>query len=128
MALDTDPPKCPQRLCSLFGSDRRQQGGDGAFPVLGHEPQPQRREVDQDPSSPLDLEPLPVEQVQRPQDDIELLRSASHAHDGASRFVPNQVTEDVVEIEVFNRGSTLFMTDDEKMKRIHRVLYKLDRG
>jgi hypothetical protein len=38
------------------------------------------------------------------------------------------LTDDVVEIEVFNRGITLFMTDDEKVKRIHRVLCKLDRG
>jgi len=36
------------------------------------------------------------------------------------------LTDDVVEIEVFNRGITLLMTDDEKMKRIHRVLCKLD--
>ena len=35
------------------------------------------------------------------------------------------LTDDVVEIEVFNRGITLFMTDDEKVKRIHRVLCKL---
>ena len=38
------------------------------------------------------------------------------------------LTDDVVEIEVFNRGITLFMTDDEKMQRIHRVLCKLDDG
>ena len=38
------------------------------------------------------------------------------------------LTDDVVEIEVFNRGITLFMTDDEKVKRIHRVLCKLDDG
>jgi len=37
------------------------------------------------------------------------------------------LTNDVVEIEVFNRGITLFMTDDEKVKRIHRVLCKLDK-
>jgi len=36
------------------------------------------------------------------------------------------LTADVVEIEVFNRGITLFMTNDEKVKRIHRVLCKLD--
>ncbi len=36
------------------------------------------------------------------------------------------LTDDVVEIEFFNRGITLFMTDDEKVKRIHRVLCKLD--
>jgi hypothetical protein len=36
------------------------------------------------------------------------------------------LTDDVVEIEVFNRGIILFMTDDEKVKRIHRVLCKLD--
>jgi len=33
----------------------------------------------------------------------------------------------VVEIEFFNRGITLFLTDDEKHRRIHRVLCKLDR-
>jgi hypothetical protein len=36
------------------------------------------------------------------------------------------LTDNVVEIEVFNRGITLLMTDDEKVKRIHRVLCKLD--
>jgi len=36
------------------------------------------------------------------------------------------LTDDVVEIEVFNRGITLFTTGDEKVKRIHRVLCKLD--
>ena len=36
------------------------------------------------------------------------------------------LTGDVVEIEFFNRGITLFMTDDEKVRRIHRVLCKLD--
>lgn len=33
----------------------------------------------------------------------------------------------VVEIEFFNRGITLFVTDDEKHRRIHRVLCRLDR-
>lgn len=32
----------------------------------------------------------------------------------------------VAEIEVFNRGITLLMSDDEKIKRIHRVFCKLD--
>jgi hypothetical protein len=36
------------------------------------------------------------------------------------------LTDDVVEIKVFNRGITLLFTDDEKVKRIHRVLCKLD--
>jgi len=36
------------------------------------------------------------------------------------------LTNDVVEIEVFNREITLFMTEDEKVKRIHLVLCKLD--
>lgn len=31
-----------------------------------------------------------------------------------------------VEIEVFNRAIALFMADDEKVRRIHRVLCKLD--
>lgn len=35
------------------------------------------------------------------------------------------LTDDVVDIKVFNRGITLFVTDDEKVKRIHRVLCKL---
>lgn len=38
------------------------------------------------------------------------------------------LADNVVEIEVFNRGITLFTTDDEKVKRIHRVLCKLDDG
>ena len=38
------------------------------------------------------------------------------------------LTDDVIEIEVFNRGITLFTTDDEKVKRIHRVLCKLAGG
>lgn len=33
----------------------------------------------------------------------------------------------VVEIEFFNRGMTLFLTDDEKHRRIHRILCQLDR-
>jgi len=36
------------------------------------------------------------------------------------------LTDRVVEIEVFNRGISLFMTNDEKIVRIHRVLCKLD--
>jgi hypothetical protein len=36
------------------------------------------------------------------------------------------LTEDTVEKTVFNRGITLFMPDDEKVRRIHRVLCKLD--
>lgn len=36
------------------------------------------------------------------------------------------LTDDTVEIRVFNRGITLFTADDEKMRRIHRVLCKLD--
>ncbi len=31
------------------------------------------------------------------------------------------LTDDVVEIEVFNRGVTLFMTDDEKVRVTKRV-------
>ena len=34
--------------------------------------------------------------------------------------------DDTVEITVFNRGITLFTSDDEKVRRIHRVLCKLD--
>jgi len=36
------------------------------------------------------------------------------------------LTDGVVEIEVFNRGITLFTTDDEKVKRIHRILCQLN--
>jgi hypothetical protein len=36
------------------------------------------------------------------------------------------LTDDTVEITVFNRGITLFTSDDEKVRRIHRVLCKLD--
>lgn len=36
------------------------------------------------------------------------------------------LTDDAVEITVFNRGITLFVSDDERVRRIHRVLCKLD--
>ena len=36
------------------------------------------------------------------------------------------LSDDTVEITVFNRGITLFTSDDEKVRRIHRVLGKLD--
>jgi hypothetical protein len=36
------------------------------------------------------------------------------------------LTDDTVEITVFNRGITLFTSDDEEVRRIHRVLCKLD--
>ena len=32
------------------------------------------------------------------------------------------LTDDTVEITVFNRGIMLFMSDDERVRRIHRVL------
>jgi len=35
------------------------------------------------------------------------------------------LTDDVVEIEFFNRGITLFTTDDETVRSIHRVFYML---
>lgn len=35
-------------------------------------------------------------------------------------------TGDTVEITVFNLGITLFMSDDERIRRIHRLLCKLD--
>jgi hypothetical protein len=38
------------------------------------------------------------------------------------------LTSDTVEITVFNRGITLFTSDDEKVRRIHRVLCVLDRS
>jgi hypothetical protein len=37
------------------------------------------------------------------------------------------LTNNTVEITVFNRGTTLLMSDDEQVGRIHRVLCKLDR-
>jgi len=36
------------------------------------------------------------------------------------------LTDDTVEITVFNRGIALLMSDDERIKRIHRVLCRLD--
>ncbi len=36
------------------------------------------------------------------------------------------LTGNVVEMKVFNRGITLLMTEDEKVKRIRRTLFKLD--
>ena len=36
------------------------------------------------------------------------------------------LSDDVVEVEFFNRGITLFMTEGEKVKRIHRLLCTLD--
>jgi len=36
------------------------------------------------------------------------------------------LADGTVEITVFNRGITLFTTDDERVRRIHRVLCKLD--
>jgi len=38
------------------------------------------------------------------------------------------LTDNMVEITVFNRGIMLFTSDDERIKRIHRVLCKLDRS
>lgn len=38
------------------------------------------------------------------------------------------LTDDSVEITVFNRGITVFTSDDERLRRIHRVLCKLDRS
>ena len=38
------------------------------------------------------------------------------------------LTDDTVEITVFNRGIMLFMSDDERVRRIHRVLCKLDKA
>ena len=35
------------------------------------------------------------------------------------------LTDDIVEITIFNRGITLFLSDDERVRRIHRVLCKL---
>ena len=37
------------------------------------------------------------------------------------------LTNDTVEITVFNRGIALFMSDDERVRRIHRVLCMLDK-
>lgn len=38
------------------------------------------------------------------------------------------MTDDAVEITVFNRGITLFMSGDKRVGRIHRVLCKLRRS
>ena len=37
------------------------------------------------------------------------------------------LTDDTVEITLFNRGIALLMPDDERVRRIHRVLCKLDK-
>lgn len=37
------------------------------------------------------------------------------------------LTHDIVETTVFNRGITLFMSDDDRVRRIHRVLCRLDK-
>ena len=37
------------------------------------------------------------------------------------------LTDETIEITVFNRGIALFFTDDKRIRRIHRVLCKLDR-
>jgi hypothetical protein len=37
------------------------------------------------------------------------------------------LTDDTVEITVFNRGITLLTSDDERVQRIHRVLCRLDK-
>ena len=37
------------------------------------------------------------------------------------------LNDDTVEITVFNRGITLLMSDDERVRHIHRVLCKLDK-
>ena len=36
------------------------------------------------------------------------------------------LTDDTVDITVFNRGIMLFTSDDERVRRIHRVLCKLE--
>lgn len=38
------------------------------------------------------------------------------------------LTEDVIDIEVFNRGIAVLMSDDERIRRIHRVLCKLNKA
>jgi hypothetical protein len=38
------------------------------------------------------------------------------------------MTDAIVEITVFNRGITLFMSDDERIRRIHRVLCTIDKS
>ena len=37
------------------------------------------------------------------------------------------LNDDTVEITVFNRGITLLMSDDERVRHIHRVLCNLDK-
>ena len=36
------------------------------------------------------------------------------------------LTDDTVEITVLNRGITLFISDDDRVRRIHRILCRLD--
>jgi len=38
------------------------------------------------------------------------------------------LADNTVEFEIFNRGLTLLMGDDEQVRRIHRVLCKLDKA
>jgi hypothetical protein len=38
------------------------------------------------------------------------------------------LTDDTVDITVYNRGIALFTTNDERIERIHRVLCKLDKA
>lgn len=38
------------------------------------------------------------------------------------------LTDDTVEITVFNRGIMLLMSDDERMRRIHRALGRLEKA
>ena len=38
------------------------------------------------------------------------------------------MTDDAVDITVFSRGIALFTSDDERVRRIHWVLCKLNRG
>ena len=38
------------------------------------------------------------------------------------------LADNTVEFEIFNRGLTLLMRDDEQVRRIHRVLCKLDKA
>jgi len=38
------------------------------------------------------------------------------------------LTDEVIQIVVFNRGIALFMTDDKRVRRVHPVLCKLEHG
>ncbi|MDP2898129.1 MAG: hypothetical protein Q8Q12_16460 [bacterium] len=51
----------------------------------------------------------------------------ARARDRLRWFQPYHLWAHTVEITVFKRGITLFMSGDERVRRIHRVLCRLDK-